>query len=259
MRPEHGFGMDGLLRWRAEAVSGILNGVDTSEWSPRLDTRIAAHFSVDHPEGKTRCKLALREEVGLQPDASTPLFCVVSRLSEQKGLDLLLAALPRLLAGGGQLVLLGSGDTNLEEGYQRAADENPGRVAVRLGYDEDLAHRIVAGSDVIVVPSRYEPCGLTQMYGLAYGTLPLVRNVGGLADTVHDATGDNLAAGTATGFVFDEASAAGLESGIARVFALWNYPPTWRQLSRTAMLEDHGWLASARRYRDLYAELRPDA
>jgi starch synthase len=258
MTPEQGFGMDGLLRERSATVSGILNGVESSEWNPETDPRIAANFSIADPTDKARCKIALQNDFGLTVDASTPVFGVVSRLSEQKGLDILLAALPSVV-GGGQLALLGAGDTWLEAGYRAAATQHAGSVGVRIGYDEDLAHRIIAGADVIVVPSRFEPCGLTQMYGLAYGTLPLVRNVGGLADTVTDANAANLAARTATGFTFEDASARGVEGAVSRASTLWKSAALWRQIRDSAMLQDHRWLPSARKYLDIYRNLRPGA
>jgi starch synthase len=254
--PEFGFGMDGLLRSRASVLTGILNGVDRAIWDPSTDAYIAERFSLLEPEGKARCKASLRAQLGLASDAG-PVFGVVSRLIAQKGLDLLLAVLPELVGRGGQLALLGSGNDELEAGFRAAAARYPGAVSVRLGYDEPLAHCIIAGSDVILVPSRFEPCGLTQMYALAYGSLPLVRRVGGLADTVCDAGIENLAAGTATGFVFDVASANGLREALSRALALWSDPRQWARVRRAAMLQDFGWGPAARRYLDLYRELRP--
>lgn len=256
---EFGFGMDGLLRSRAGAIEGILNGVDGTTWNPAHDPHLAANFDLENLSGKDACKTALRAELGLDSGAAGPLFGAVSRLTGQKGLDLLLGALPGLLAGGAQLALLGSGEAAVEDAFAAAAARHPRQVAVRFEYDEALAHRIIAGTDVIAVPSRFEPCGLTQMYGLAYGTLPLVRRVGGLADTVRDADAASIAAGTATGFVFGEASAEALREAIARVFALWKMQSQWARVRRTAMREDFGWNAPAVRYLDLYRELRPRA
>jgi len=250
---EQGCGLDGLLRSRAGALSGILNGVDPAEWNPATDPRIAAHYDSEHLEGKAQCRAALQRELGLATDAPGPLVGVVSRLTTQKGLDLLLGALPRLIAGGGQLALVGSGDAILEQGFVAAAGLYRGAVAVHIGYDEDLAHRIVSGSDVIAVPSRFEPCGLTQMYGLAYGTLPLVRKVGGLADTVRDAA---LAGGD--GFVFEPATASAVGQAIERLLAAWHDRPRWAALQRVAMGRDFSWEPSARHYLELYRELRPD-
>ncbi|MEO8136729.1 MAG: glycogen synthase GlgA [Betaproteobacteria bacterium] len=252
-QPEQGCGMDGLLRSRAGALVGILNGIDDREWNPATDARIAAPFGSDRIDGKSACKAALRQELGLAA-ATGPLFGVVSRLTGQKGLDLLLPALPQLTAAGGQLALLGSGEPALERAFGAAAAKLPGAIAMKTGYDEDLAHRIIAGADVIVVPSRFEPCGLTQMYGLAYGTLPLVRRAGGLADTVSDA-----ATAEGNGFVFDKADAPSLAAALKRVFALWRKPDRWDALRRRAMLIDHGWAVPARAYLDLYRSLRPHA
>jgi starch synthase len=259
MTPEQGFGMDGLLRERSDVVTGILNGVESSEWNPEVDPRIATNFGIARPDGKTACKSALQRELGLEVDASKPVFGVVSRLSEQKGLDIVLASLPALVANGGQFALLGSGDPWLEDGYRAAMSRYPGSVGVRMGYDEDVAHRVIAGADVVVVPSRFEPCGLTQMYGLAYGTLPLVRNVGGLADTVVDGNAETLASRTATGFVFDDATPSGFESAAVRAFAMWRNAASWRQMRDTAMAQDHRWVPSARKYLAIYREIRPDA
>jgi starch synthase len=200
--------------------------------------------------------MALRSELGLAA-AAGPVFGVISRLTAQKGLDLVLAVLPMLVEYGGQLVLLGTGEPGLEASLRTAAAKYSGAVGVRLAYDETLAHRIVAGSDVILMPSRFEPCGLTQMYGLAYGALPLVRRVGGLADTVCDATPENLAAGAATGFSFGAATVDALGEAVGRAFALWAKPRQWARLRRMAMSQDFGWEASARRYLDVYRDLRP--
>jgi starch synthase len=253
---EFGYGMDGVLRAREGALRGILNGVDRSIWNPQTDAGIEARFSVHDTAGKVKCKKALRAEFALAFGGG-PIFCLISRLTEQKGVDLLLNVLPDLIDGGGQLVVLGSGDATLEKQLHAAAAQYPGAVGVRLGYDELLAHRIIAGSDVIVVPSRFEPCGLTQMYGLAYGTLPLVHRVGGLADTVRNTTEESLAAGTATGFTFEGATAGALREAAARALALWAKPVLWDKVRRAAMLQDFAWTASARRYLDLYKDLRP--
>ena len=256
--PEFGFGMDGLLRSRTGALTGILNGVDGAIWNPSTDTHIAASFSERNPEGKALCTTRLRSELKLAPVCG-PLFSVVSRLTAQKGLDMVLEVLPELVARGGQLAVLGSGDRELEAGYRAAAARFPGNVSVTLAYDEPLAHRLIAGSDVMLVPSRFEPCGLTQMYALAYGSLPLVRRVGGLADTVCDASAENLAAGTATGFVFTTASVNDLRKAVDRAMALWSEPAQWAQVRRAAMRQDFGWAPAARRYLDVYRELRPQA
>jgi starch synthase len=252
---EFGFGLDGVIRGRGNAVRGILNGVDGEVWDPATDSALAAPYSPLKPAGKARCKAALQAELGLELRADQPLFGVVSRLTSQKGLDLLLEALTGLVRRGGQLALQGTGDASLEAAFVAAAQARPGSVAVRIGYDEALAHRLIAGSDAIVVPSRFEPCGLTQLYGLRYGTLPVVRRVGGLADTVVDATAEALRDGTATGFVFDAATPVALDSALRKAAEAFAQPAQWKQLMGTAMARDFSWQGAARHYLALYDEL----
>jgi len=252
--PEFGAGLDGVIRSRQADVTGILNGVDYAVWNPERDTALAARYSADRLEGKAACKEALQREMGLAADAGAPLLAVVSRLTSQKGLDLVIGALGGLLARGAQLVVVGTGDAGLEAAFREAAHAHPGRVAVRLTYDEVLAHRVIGGADAIVVPSRFEPCGLTQMYGLRYGTLPLVRRVGGLADTVVDASADALRDGRATGFSFDAAAPAALEHAIERLVALYRQPAAWQGLMRHAMVQDFSWDHSAEQYLTLYRD-----
>jgi starch synthase len=252
---EFGFGLDGVIRGRGADVSGVLNGVDGNVWDPATDAGLAARYSADQLEGKARCKEALQAELGLAPRAGAALFGVVSRLTSQKGLDLVLGALPALLRRGAQLALQGTGDPALEAAFVAAACTHAGEVAVRIGYDEALAHRIIAGADAILVPSRFEPCGLTQLYGLRYGSLPVVRRVGGLADTVIDASEDAIAADRATGFVFEGATPAALDSAIQRVVAAYAQPERWRRLMLRAMAQDYSWAGSAQKYGALYAEL----
>ena len=253
--PEFGFGLDGVIRGRADAVSGILNGIDTAVWDPQHDSALVAPYSAHDLAGKAACKANLQRSLGLDIDAAAPLFGVVSRLTAQKGLDLVLAALPELLSAGAQLALLGSGDAALEAAYRSAAQAQPRRVAVRIGYDEVHAHRLIAGCDVILVPSRFEPCGLTQLYGLRYGTLPLVRRVGGLVDTVADADAADAAGAGGTGFVFDAATPAALTLAVRRAVAAHRQPDRWRALVGNAMAGDFSWRESARRYIDLYRSL----
>ena len=242
LTPEFGMGMDGLLRSRAGVLSGILNGVDLAAWAPPYKT----------PAGKKRFKAALRREMGL-PEAEGPLCVVVSRLTHQKGLDVLLDALPRLIDRGGQLALLGSGEKGLEEAFVRAAGHP--HVAVRLGYDEALARLLIEGGDAILVPSRFEPCGLTQMYGLRYGTLPLVAYTGGLVDTVIDATPAGLRAGVATGVQFHPVTADALSRALDRLCDLYARPDLWLSLQRNAMRHPVGWDQSAEEYVALYRGL----
>jgi len=257
--PAFGWGLDGLLRARAGILTGILNGVDARVWDPQHDWTLPRLYGVGNAvTGKRAAKADLQRRVELEPIEGAPLFGAVSRLTPQKGLDLVLAGLPDLVAGGGQLALLGSGDGDLEQAFRAAAERHRGRVGVVIGYDESLAHLIYAGSDVVLVPSRFEPCGLTQLYALRYGALPLVRRVGGLADTVVDATATSLAEGIATGFAFDEDSPSALMSAIGRATALFREREIWVRMMRRAMTRDFSWAAAARQYAAVYRTLRPD-
>jgi starch synthase len=248
--PEFGFGLDGAIRSRGADVAGILNGIDADLWSPVTDTAIAERYDALRMQGKQVCRRALQAALGLAVDDSALLVAVVSRLSAQKGLDLLLAALPELVAAGVQLALQGTGDAALEAAFRMAMQAHPDRVHVHIGYDEARAHRMLAGADAIAVPSRFEPCGLTQMYGLRYGTLPIVRRVGGLADTVQDA-----ASPSGNGFVFDEATAAALAAAVLRASRLHQADPAaWRVLQQRGMGVDLAWAGSARQYLRLYRE-----
>lgn len=255
--PEFAYGMEGLLRERHRQgrLSGILNGVDGGIWDPATDPLLAACYTRDTLEQKAENKRQLQTAMGLKVDDKAPLFAVVSRLTSQKGLDLVLEALPGLLEQGGQLALLGAGDPVLQEGFLAAAAEHPGQVGVQIGYHEAFSHRIMGGADVILVPSRFEPCGLTQLYGLKYGTLPLVRRTGGLADTVSDCSLENLADGMASGFVFEDSNAWSLLRAIRRAFVLWSRPSLWRFVQRQAMAMDFSWQVAAHAYRDLYQRL----
>ena len=255
-----GCGLDGVVRARGADVSGILNGVDGAVWSPATDALIAAPYSAEALEGKARCKAALQQELGLAVDASAPLFAVVSRLTSQKGLDLLLDALPALLnfpaAGGPQLAVEGNGDPALETAFANAAAAHPGRVAVRLVYDEALAHRMMAGADAMLVPSRFEPCGLTQLYALRYGTVPVVRRVGGLADTVVGASEAAAQDGQATGFTFGPATPAALAQALLQAVAAHGQPALWRRLMLRGMAQNFSWDVAAGQYMALYRNAR---
>ena len=257
--PAFGMNLDGLLRARSDRLTGILNGVDPAIWSPETDALLPRHYGRDDaPAGKAAAKAALEQRFGFAAEPDAPLFGAITRLTWQKGFDLLLDALPGLIALGGRLVLLGSGDAGLEAGFLAAADADRGRVGVVLGYDEALSHLITAGSDGILVPSRFEPCGLTQLYALRYGALPVVRRTGGLADTVVDADAMTLADGTATGFVFDDGTPEGLLAALRRAVELYGDRAIWRCAMRRAMTRDFSWAAAARNYRRIYGELVSD-
>lgn len=248
MTPEFGMGLEGVMRARKGSFTGILNGIDEDVWSPATDPAITTYRTA---KGKAANKAALRREFGLG-EAPGPLCVVVSRLTGQKGLDLLIEALPALLAQGGQLALLGSGDKGLEAAFQAAAGPN---VGIRIGYDEALSHRMMAGGDAILVPSRFEPCGLTQLYGLRYGTLPLVALTGGLADTVIPATPATMARGVATGIQFFPVTAAALADALERLCDLYARPESWTKMQRNAMSQPVGWDQSAARYAEVYERL----
>lgn len=253
---QQGCGLEGLLADRHNDLYGVLNGVDPQIWNPKKDTLIEANYSsTTVATGKAECKIALQQMMGLAKKEDALLFGIVTRLTEQKGLNLLIEALAEIINRGGQIVLLGSGDKSLEAAFTAAAKKYPKSIAVQIGYDEEQAHRIVAGSDVIMVPSRFEPCGLTQLYGLTYGTLPLVHKVGGLADTVTDSSLENLADGTATGFVFDEFSVESLTLAIRRAFALYNRKIDWKKVRKTAMQQKVTWDSSAEKIYQIYKNL----
>ena len=250
--PEFGCGLDGLLKARGADVSGILNGVDGAIWNPSTDKEITSKYSASNLAGKLACKAALQKSLGLNIDSKAPLFGVVSRLTSQKGLDLVLAALPALLADGAQLAVQGSGDADLEAAFVAATAAHSGSVAVRLGYDEAFAHLMMAGCDVMLVPSRFEPCGLTQLYALRYGTVPLVRSVGGLVDTVVDATADALQQDTATGFMFGPATPAALAAAMGQATKTFANAKLWHQIVQRGMAQSFSWDDAAKEYLALY-------
>jgi starch synthase len=254
-QPEHGCGLDGLLRKRRAELSGILNGVDETIWNPATDTHLPHPFSQDKMAGKARCKAFLQKEVGLEAMAKAPLFAVVSRLTEQKGLPLVLEAVDALVEQGGQLLVLGTGDAWLEAAFRAKAEQHTGRVAVRIEFDEGFSHRVFAGSDITLVPSRFEPCGLTQMYALKYGSVPLVRRVGGLADSVTDTDLITLADGHATGIVFERMEAGDFAHALRRAHALYRRPHDWAQVQQTGMRQSFSWDVAARHYADIYQSL----
>ena len=259
LTPEQGFGLDGVLRARASVVSGILNGVDYRVWSPSLDPVLEQTFDWRSMGRKKYAKAQLQALMGLEPVADGLVLGVVSRLTEQKGLHLLAEVMDEVVLRGAQLALIGSGDEAVEQTFLEAAKKHPGKVSVKIGYDENTGHSIIAGSDVILVPSRFEPCGLTQLYALRYGTLPLVHRVGGLADTVVDASPAHLLDGTACGFVFDDFSVEGLRAALLRAFDLKAQPVVWKTVQKNAMQLRFDWRVVADRYVALYKSLKPEA
>ncbi|GAA0273720.1 glycogen synthase GlgA [Alteraurantiacibacter aestuarii] len=252
--PAFGMGLDGVIRARTNLVQGILNGIDTAEWNPETDQHLAAHFSPQKLGKRKANKSAVEKAFGLET-GDGPLFIVVSRLTWQKGIDVLLEVIDHLVGLGGRLALLGSGEPELEQGLKEAAERHPGKVGLKFAYDEPLSHLMQGGGDAILVPSRFEPCGLTQLYGLAYGCIPVVARTGGLADTVIDANPAAMAEKSATGVVFAQASYDELALAISRTIRLFDDPPAWRRLQRCAMRADFGWSASAAQYAGLYRRL----
>lgn len=247
-----GFGLQGLLAWRAKDLTGIVNGIDTDAWNPATDESIPRRYKSATLARKIDDKRALQERMGLEPSASTPVLGVVSRFTYQKGLDLVVAATERMLKLPVQLAVLGSGDTILENGFRELARQHAGAIAVEVGFDEALSHLIEAGADAFLMPSRYEPCGLNQMYSQRYGTPVIARATGGLVDTVVDCTPQTRAAGTATGFLFQEASPDALYAAVERAVAAYHDRRLWRQLQRQGMDRDYSWDASAKGYSALY-------
>jgi len=250
--PEHGYGLDGLLRHHTMHLSGILNGIDARLWNPARDPHLASRYSMRRLTHKLANKTALQKEFCLRVNADIPVFGIVSRLVEQKGIDLLLDALPSLMCLPLQIVVLGSGDAHYEQALRAQALRYPDRLAVLAGYDEVIAHRIQAGADFFLMPSLFEPCGLSQLYSLRYGTVPIVRRVGGLADTVTDASTANITADTATGIVFEEASAEALTSAVQRALALHADRRSLKQIQLAGMRKDFSWQHSAADYLRLY-------
>jgi starch synthase len=250
--PEGGMGLDGLLRARSDVVSGILNGIDEEVWNPAADPYLASSYDGSNPQARSANKRALQSRLGLKDDPDALVFGVVSRLSEQKGLDLVIAALPTLLEGGAQLALLGAGSQDLEGSFRAASVVYPGQVGCFFGYDEALAHQIQGGSDALLVPSRFEPCGLTQLCAMRYGSVPIVSRVGGLADTVIDANEMAVANGVATGFQFAPVNLTAANDAFRRAKALFADKDAWRRVQMNGMAADVGWSRPARQYAGLY-------
>ncbi len=258
MQAEFGLGLEGILRARRQDLTGILNGIDLDVWNPEEDDALPATYSARTLKRKQQNREEVERRFGLTPNPDAPIFCVVSRLTTQKGLDLLLKVVPGIVARGARLVVLGSGDSGLEGGFVAAARAHTGAVGAIIGYDEPLSHLMQGGSDAILIPSRFEPCGLTQLYGLRYGTLPVVARTGGLADTVIDANEAAIAAGCATGVQFAPVTAAALDEAIGRTCDLFHQTRVWDKMVRNAMRHPVGWDISAQSYLDLYKSLVKD-
>lgn len=254
VRPEYGMGLEGLVALRGDRVRGIVNGIDTAEWSPQGDPALAMNYTARSLGKRTANKRALEQHFGLDA-GDGPLFIMVSRLTWQKGADLIPEVLDHLVGNGGRLAVLGSGDPGIVAALQAGAARHPGKVGLQFGYDEALSHRMQGGGDAILVPSRFEPCGLTQLYGLAYGCVPVVSRTGGLADTVIDANPAALGAGVATGVQFDGAHYHGLASAISRTIALFGQTSVWQQIQRNGMAADFSWRRSGAEYALIYQQL----
>jgi len=255
---EFAYGMEGVLQARSEDLSGILNGIDTSIWNPGTDDLIPSHYNRHQLDNKVANKTALQQRVGLTVDPELPLAGMISRMVEQKGFDELLDAMETLASLPMQILILGNGEKKFERALTDWSKQYPEKIQVVIGYDEALSHLIEAGSDLYLMPSRFEPCGLNQMYSLRYGTLPVVRNVGGLADTVIHASAVNIEQGLANGFVVEEAGSEALISTIQYALELYQQPRSWKALQLTAMAEDHSWKRSASEYRQLYQQAEQD-
>ncbi|MDP2827513.1 MAG: glycogen synthase GlgA [Sulfuricellaceae bacterium] len=250
-----GFGMQGLLAERYLDLTGIINGIDKHEWNPASDPHLPHPYSADDLSGKAANKAALQHKLGLEVNPDIPLLGIISRLTHQKGLDLLPSIAPALLAMPVQIVILGSGSSELETAFILLAQKSPNQVAAVIGFNEGLSHQIEAGADIFLMPSRFEPCGLNQMYSQCYGTPPIVHATGGLADTVVDATPENIANGSATGFVFKHATAHRLQECIERAISAWHDKEIWQKIQQNGMRRDFSWNRSAAEYMALYENL----
>lgn len=254
MTPEYGMGLEGLINDRAADLVGIVNGIDTAVWDPQTDAHIARPFAAGSLKKRAANRQALIERFNLVEDDG-PIFCIVSRLTWQKGIDIIAEVADWIVQHGGKLAVLGSGDQGLEGALLAAASRHRGHVGIVIGYNEPLSHLMQAGADAILIPSRFEPCGLTQLYGLRYGCIPVVARTGGLADTVIDANEAALSARVATGFQFTPINAEGLRQALRRVFRAWHEPKIWARIQNQGMKSDVSWENSAARYADLYSSL----
>lgn len=258
--PEYGAGFEGIIRSRAADLVGIINGADVNVWDPSADVCLAATYSPADMSGKLECRQQLRQELDLASDSPTlgtqaPIVASMSRLTDQKMADMVAAAVPAIVEAGAQLVLIGEGDQSIETEFARLAAKYPGQVSVFIGYDEAMAHRILGGADMLLAPARFEPCGLTAMYGSLYGTPPIGRRTGGLSHTICDASPLAIRDATATGILFDDVSVDGLLEGVYRALALYRRPLLWRQMQLHGMARDFAWSSSARQYLAMYAGL----
>jgi len=252
---EYGYGLEGLLSHKYNILSGIINGMDLKQWNPSTDTSISEPYDVNSLDKKLINKTSLQARSSLPVNKSVPLFGLISRLVEQKGIDLILDCLQEMVEMPLQLVLLGSGDKSVEQKLLDFARLYPKKISVTIGYDESLAHQIEAGVDIFLMPSRFEPCGLNQMYSQRYGTIPIVRETGGLADTIEDALPKSIAKNTATGVSFKHATPGALLEAIKRTMLLYNDKKTWKKIQIAAMEKDFSWENSAKQYLALYEEI----
>ena len=259
LTPEYGCGLDGLLRHRMNRLSGILNGIDYKIWDPSSDCHLPTNFGANDMSGKSACKADLQRELKLDVDPGIPLIVWLSRITDQKMADVVIHTLHRIFDRDVQLAVLGNGDPPFEEQFQDAAQHHPGRLSVRIGYEEAPAHRYLGGADMLLHPCRFEPCGLTPLYAMRFGALPIVRHVGGLADTIVDATEWTVPGGSATGFAFREPNATAMLNCLDRALAFYGNQSLWNQMRRRAMSREFGWDTSARRYLALYRKLAPHA
>jgi len=258
MTSEFGMGLEGVLNNRADCFTGILNGIDTEEWNPATDQALEAPYSIDSLEHKHLNRKMLGDLFNLKLNQNKPLFCIVSRLADQKGLDLVIKALPELVDQEIQLIVLGKGDPQIEEQLNHSQAQYPDHVSVKIGYNETLAHQIQGGSDAILIPSRFEPCGLTQLYGLRYGTVPVVSQTGGLGDTVINANNAALRCNSATGFVFERGNKNAIVNAVKQVTHLFSDRKKWNSLVRNGMSHPVGWESSAVHYFELFNKLVDD-
>lgn len=255
LTPEFGAGLDGVLRTQQHKLSGIINGIDPEDWNPATDPHLPANYAADNLAGKAACKAQLCRELGLPDKPQRPLIGMITRLAAQKGLDLVIDAAVRLFERGIALVILGTGDPYLHDAFSELATEYPEQLAVALKFDNRLAHMIEAGADMFLMPSRYEPCGLNQLYSMRYGTIPIVNPVGGLRDTVLPHSAENVEAGVARGFWLPELSAEGLLTAVEQALEAYASREIWHSLIRYVMSLDFSWAASARTYEELYRRL----